>query len=234
MNPTNMRPIKIFADGADLKGILALAQDPRISGFTTNPTLMRKSGVHDYEGFAHKVLDHVTELPVCFEVFSDDVDDMYRQARLIAGWCANGYVKIPITNTKGDSTAPLVRRLSNEGLANTISHRHQHSRLSCAMKVGGIRATPFLPIVVSSDTKKGLSNSPPEMRWIDYGLNIVTRDDVPQLVRADQESDLPDLYSTLSRQGDLVGYEVTERFDEIGSREGLADLEDRLAAHPPP
>lgn len=116
MTPPRERSIKIFADGADLEGILALSEDSRISGFTTNPTLMRKSGVLDYEGFAHKVLDHVTELPVCFEVFSDDFDDMYRQARLIAGWGDNVYVKIPVTNTKGESTAPLVRRLSDEGL----------------------------------------------------------------------------------------------------------------------
>ncbi len=116
MNPPRVRRIKIFADGADLEGILALSQDSRISGFTTNPTLMRKSGVLDYEGFAHKVLDHVTALPVSFEVFSDEVDEMCRQARLIAGWGDNVYVKIPVTNTKGESTAPLVRRLSDEGL----------------------------------------------------------------------------------------------------------------------
>lgn len=110
------RPIKIFADGADLEGILELARDPGISGFTTNPTLMRRSGVPDYAGFAHKILDHVTDLPVCFEVFSDDMEEMYRQARLIAQWGNNVYVKIPVMNTRGESTAPLVRRLSAEGL----------------------------------------------------------------------------------------------------------------------
>ena len=108
--------IKIFADGADIDDILALCQDPRISGFTTNPTLMRKAGVVEYQGFARKVLDHVTDLPVCFEVFSDDVDEMRRQAHLIDSWGANVYVKIPVTNTAGESTAPLVEDLSRDGL----------------------------------------------------------------------------------------------------------------------
>ena len=110
------RSIKVFADGASLEGILELALDPRISGFTTNPTLMRQSGIVDYVGFARKVLDHITDLPVSFEVFSDDVDEMRRQAELIAGWGDNVYVKIPVTNTRGESTAALVRELSAEGL----------------------------------------------------------------------------------------------------------------------
>lgn len=113
--------IKIFADGADLEGIIELAGDPRISGFTTNPTLMRKSGITDYEGFARKVLESVTELPISFEVFSDDIEEMRRQARLIAGWGGNVYVKIPVTNTKGESTALLVRELTAEGLALNVT-----------------------------------------------------------------------------------------------------------------
>jgi transaldolase len=112
---------KIFADGADLEGILELAKDPRISGFTTNPTLMRQSGVTDYEGFARKVLESVTELPVSFEVFSDEFDEMRRQARLIAGWGQNVYVKIPVTNTRGESAAPLIRDLTADGLALNVT-----------------------------------------------------------------------------------------------------------------
>ncbi len=113
--------IKIFADGADLEGIIELSEDPRISGFTTNPTLMRKSGVTDYEAFARKVLETVTDLPISFEVFSDDLEEMRRQARLIAGWGANVYVKIPVTNTDGASTAQLVRELTAEGLALNVT-----------------------------------------------------------------------------------------------------------------
>jgi transaldolase len=108
--------IKIFADGADLEGILQLSRDPIISGFTTNPTLMRKSGVEDYPGFARKVLDHVTDRPISFEVFSDEFDEMGVQARTIGSWGPNVYVKIPVTNTRGESSASLVEELSAEGL----------------------------------------------------------------------------------------------------------------------
>lgn len=108
--------IKIFADGADVEGITALARDPRISGFTTNPTLMRQSGISDFEGFARGVLEHVPELPISFEVFSDDFAEMERQARLIAAWGVNVYAKVPITNTDGRSAADTIRRLSAEGI----------------------------------------------------------------------------------------------------------------------
>jgi transaldolase len=108
--------IKIFADGADLDSILLLAQNPRIAGFTTNPTLMRQSGVADYEGFARKVLEHVTDRPISLEVFADESGEMARQARLLASWGDNVYVKIPVTNTQGMSCAPLIRSLSSEGM----------------------------------------------------------------------------------------------------------------------
>ena len=108
--------IKVFADGADLEGMLALAEDPLISGFTTNPTLMRRSGVTDYTTFAKEVLAAVTELPISFEVVADEFDDMRRQALLIASWGANVYVKIPVTNSRGESSTQLIRELSLEGL----------------------------------------------------------------------------------------------------------------------
>jgi transaldolase len=108
--------VKIFADGADRDEMLALAQNPLIKGFTTNPTLMRKAGVVDYTKFADEVLRSITTRPVSFEVFSDDFDEMERQARAIAGWGSNVYVKIPITNTRGASAQTLVRRLSDAGV----------------------------------------------------------------------------------------------------------------------
>jgi transaldolase len=108
--------VKIYADGADLESIIALAEDPRISGFTTNPTLMRKAGIEDYEAFAHKVLETVVEHPISFEVFADEPDEMVRQARLIASWGSNVYVKIPITNTQGVSSEPVIRELSADGV----------------------------------------------------------------------------------------------------------------------
>jgi len=108
--------VKIFADGADLDGILALAADPRIAGFTTNPTLMWKAGLTDYEEFAKRLLERITVHPISFEVFADDADEMRRQALKIARWGENVYVKIPVSTTSGESMAPLVRELSESGV----------------------------------------------------------------------------------------------------------------------
>ena len=107
---------KIFADGADLDGLLRLAAEPHISGFTTNPTLMHKAGISDYAAFAHEVLGHITDRPISFEVFTDDITDMRAQALEIASWGSNVYVKIPVTNTRGEWTDALVRELSQEGV----------------------------------------------------------------------------------------------------------------------
>lgn len=108
--------VKLFADGADLQGILEMAGQPHIAGFTTNPTLMRKAGIADYAAFAREVLTHITDRPISFEVFSDEFDEMERQAKLIAGWGSNVYVKVPVTNTRNESSVPLIRRLSASGV----------------------------------------------------------------------------------------------------------------------
>ena len=114
-------PIKIFADGADRDGIVSLYGRPYIKGLTTNPTLMRKVGVKDYEKFAREVLEVVKEKPISFEVFSDEFPEMRRQALMIGKWQENVYVKIPITNTRGDSALPLIRELSEEGVKLNIT-----------------------------------------------------------------------------------------------------------------
>ena len=108
--------VKIFADGADAKSILEHASRPYISGFTTNPTLMRKAGISDYEAFARDILTKIKDRPISFEVFSDDFDGMFEQACKIRSWGSNVYVKVPITNTKGESVIPLLRRLAPEGI----------------------------------------------------------------------------------------------------------------------
>lgn len=113
---TDRLKIKIFADGADLAGIREMYALPYIKGFTTNPTLMRKAGVSDYKAFALEVLKIVPDRPVSFEVFADDFSAMERQAREIASWGQNVYVKIPVTNTKGQSAADSVARLSKAGV----------------------------------------------------------------------------------------------------------------------
>jgi transaldolase len=109
-------PIKIFADGAGREGITDLYQKPFIRGLTTNPTLMRKVGVTDYAVFAREILDVVKDKPISFEVFSDEFSEMRRQARTISQWQKNVYVKIPITNTRGDSAVPLIKELASEGI----------------------------------------------------------------------------------------------------------------------
>jgi transaldolase len=114
-------PIKIFADGADREGIASLYAKPYIKGLTTNPTLMRKVGTADYEKFARQVLEVVKEKPISFEVFSDEFPEMRRQAVMIGKWQENVYVKIPITNTRGDSALPLIKELSEEGVKLNIT-----------------------------------------------------------------------------------------------------------------
>jgi transaldolase len=108
--------IKIFADGASVASMLEAAGDPRISGFTTNPTLMRKAGVSDYAAFAREVLGRIRDKPISFEVFADDTAGMRRQAREIAAWGDNVYVKVPVTNTRGEPCTDLVRELAADGV----------------------------------------------------------------------------------------------------------------------
>lgn len=108
--------VKVFADGADKQGMLQLNANPLIKGMTTNPTLMRKAGLKDFEAFARDVLQSITEKPISFEVFSDEFPEMRRQALKINGWAKNVYVKIPITNTRAESSLQLIRELASEGV----------------------------------------------------------------------------------------------------------------------
>jgi len=108
--------VKLFADGADKAGMLQLNTNPLIQGMTTNPTLMRKAGLADFEAFARDILQGITAKPISFEVFSDEFPEMRRQALKINGWAKNVYVKIPITNTRGESSLSLVGDLAREGV----------------------------------------------------------------------------------------------------------------------
>lgn len=108
--------IAVYADGANQGDMVKRYREGFVKGFTTNPTLMAKAGLRDYEAFAKSVLAEITTLPISFEVFSDDFSDMERQAKKIGGWARNVNVKIPITNTKAESSLPLIRRLLDSGL----------------------------------------------------------------------------------------------------------------------
>jgi transaldolase len=118
--PRNLK-IDVYADGADVKDMLSARNSGIVRGFTTNPTLMHKSGIADYEAFAREALRAVAGMPISFEVFADEFDEMERQAKLIATWGDDVFVKIPITNTRGDSSVPLIKRLSAAGVKLNIT-----------------------------------------------------------------------------------------------------------------
>lgn len=141
----NTLKIQIYADGADRAGILDLYAKPYIKGLTTNPTLMRKAGIADYEAFAKDILQTVTAKPISLEVFADEFPEMKRQALKIAGWGPNVYVKIPITNTRAESAAPLIRELAAEGVKLNIT------AILTLAQVRGVAAVlnPQVPSVVS-------------------------------------------------------------------------------------
>lgn len=137
--------VKVFADGADKKGMLELNANPLIQGMTTNPTLMRKAGLTDFEAFARDILLIVTAKPLSLEVFSDEFPEMKRQAFKINSWAKNVYVKIPITNTRGESSLPLIQELASEGVKLNVT------AILTLEQVKGVTAAlnPKVPAVVS-------------------------------------------------------------------------------------
>ncbi len=131
--------VKIFCDAADMDTLLTMYRQPWVSGFTTNPTLMRKAGVQDFEAFARAAVRAIPDRPISFEVFADDEVGMEQQARHIASWGPNVYVKIPVTNTQGFSTMPLVRRLSRDGIpvnVTAVMTLEQTGRIAAALHRG--------------------------------------------------------------------------------------------------
>ena len=121
MSVVDSLKVKIYADGADREGMLEMYEKSYIQGFTTNPTLMRKAGIEDYESFARDILEVISDRPISFEVFADEFEEMERQALEIAKWGDNVYVKIPITNTRQQSASELIQRLSSQGVRLNIT-----------------------------------------------------------------------------------------------------------------
>lgn len=113
--------IKLFMDGAEIAAMKKLYAEGVAKGFTTNPTLMRKAGITDYAAFAKEAIKAIPDMPISFEVFSDDLASMEREARIIKSWGGDTYVKIPVTNTKGESTAPLIKKLAADGVALNVT-----------------------------------------------------------------------------------------------------------------
>lgn len=165
VKPVRELKVKLFADGADKATMFALYGKPHIKGFTTNPTLMRKAGITDYERFAREILERITDLPISFEVFADDFEGMYVQARHIASWAENVYVKVPVTNTKGESSAGLIRRLSQSGVK--------------------VNVTALMTLEQVKDTAKALQGGAPACTSVFAGRIADTgRDPVPLMKQA--------------------------------------------------
>ena len=186
--------IKIFADGADLKSMREAAASPLIKGFTTNPTLMRQAGVSDYRAFALEVLKAIPDRPVSFEVFADDLPTMADQAHVIASWGRNIYVKIPVSNTKGEFTGPLIAALSRAGIklnVTAVLTVEQVSRIGAALAdgvpaivsvfAGRIADTGRDPIPAMKEALRALHGRPDaELLWASPRevLNIFQADDM--------------------------------------------------------
>jgi transaldolase len=186
--------VKLFADGADEKGMLELNANPLIKGMTTNPSLMRKAGIKDYEKFAGEILKTITEKPISFEVFSNEFPEMKRQALKISGWAKNVYAKIPITNTRGESSLPLVKELAGQGVKLNITailtldqvegvSRALNPKVPSVVSVfaGRIADTGVDPIPHMIECKKLLRGLPQaELLWASVRevLNIFQADDV--------------------------------------------------------
>ena len=158
---------RIFADGADLDGILALAADPRITGFTTNPTLMWKAGLTDYADFAQRLLERITRHPISFEVFADDAGEMRRQARVIAGWGENVYVKIPVTTSAGESMVPLVNELSESGVKVNVTALFTTAQVELVTAAVRDGAPAFLSVFAGRIADAGIDPLPIIARSVD-------------------------------------------------------------------
>jgi transaldolase len=184
---------RIFADGADLDGIIALAEDPRIAGFTTNPTLMRQAGLTDYAEFAQSLLERITKHPISFEVFADEPDEMRRQAQILLSWGNNVYVKIPVTTTKGESTAALVRELSESGVkvnVTAVFTTAQVELFTAAVKEG---ARSYISIFAGRIADAGIDPVPIMARAVDIMVDAPRSEliwasprEILNLVQADQ------------------------------------------------
>lgn len=137
--------IAIFADGANADDMLKMYREGKVKGFTTNPTLMAQAGVTEYEKFARAILAEITDLPISFEVFSDEFDEMYAQAQKIATWGDNVNIKVPITNTRGESSIALIRKLLDQDVAVNVTAVFTDEQLRALQEI----ATPNDDLIIS-------------------------------------------------------------------------------------
>ena len=237
---------RIFADGADLDAILALHADPLIKGFTTNPTLMWKAGLTDYEEFAHRLLEQIREKPISFEVFADDEDEIRRQAKKLATWGPNVYVKIPVTTTTGVSMAPLVRELSEDGVQVNVTALFttaQVELITAAVKdgapscvsvfAGRIADAGVDPVPIMRNAVSVLSQAPrAELIWASPRevLNLVQADDVGCHIIT-MTHDLIAKVKNLGKDLDQFSLETVQMFHRDAAAAGLHALDAARADH---
>ena len=209
--------VKLFADGADLAGMIEMAEKPFISGLTTNPTLMKKAGVKDYTKFAQEVLREIKSKPISFEVFSDETDEMKVQGEKIASWGENVYVKIPITNSRGESTQNVIKYLTNKGakvnitalmsnkqVENVIEFLNPHVESCVSVFAGRIADTGRDPIPIIKNCLETLSqNKKAELIWASPRelLNIFQADQVGcHIITATTD---------ILKKLDIIGYDLS-------------------------
>ena len=230
--------VKLFADGADLAAIAQLAAKPYIAGFTTNPTLMRKAGVTDYAAFAQAVLPIVTGRPISFEVFSDDWAEMERQALEIASWGENIYVKVPVTNTQGEFSGPLIRRLSGAGVKLNVTAVMTPGQVAdvaacLAMKTpscvsvfaGRIADTGVDPIPAMRESAKILKGLPKcELLWASSRevLNVIQAQECGCHIITVTGDILKKLGSMLGRDLNDVSLDTVKTFFEDSTKAGFS------------
>jgi len=218
MTSLNRLTVKIFADGADKAGMLEMYARPYIKGLTTNPTLMRKAGIANYRAFAKDILSHINDKPVCFEVLADEFAEMERQALEIAGWADNVYVKIPITNTKRETSRALVKRLSDRQVKLNVTAIMTLAQLEEGMTALNPATASYLSVFAGRIADTGIdplplmrkavemlkANSKAELVWASSRetLNIFQADAIGcQVITVTN-----DILNKLS----LIGYDLTE------------------------
>jgi transaldolase len=235
MKSFNQLNVQIFADGADKAGMLEMYAKPFIKGFTTNPTLMRKAGIPEYEAFAREIIAAIPDRPISFEVFADDFAEMERQARRITTWGKHVSVKIPITNTKRESSIPLVRKLSQEGIVVNVTALLTLKQVqavvdavqggtSCYVSVfaGRIADTGVDPVPIMAEAVKRLRSAPnTELVWASTRelLNIIQADDIGCHVVTVTRDILKKL-SLLGKDLDRYSLETVKMFYEDGKAAG--------------
>jgi len=210
--------VKIFADGADLDAILALAQDERVRGFTTNPTLMWKAGLTDYEEFAKRLLERIADKPISFEVFADDADEMRRQAYKISRWGENVYVKIPVSTTCGEPMAPLVRELSESGVNVNVTALFTTAQVELITEAVKDGAPSYISVFAGRIADAGIDPMPIMARAVDIMVHAPRSEliwasprEVLNVVQADQVGcHIITVTNDLLKKLDLLGKDLLQ------------------------